>query len=173
MCIDKIIDIFVNFLSTILAVIVGAILAYWFSKRLFEESRRVNALTEFVNSFIDTKIFIENYHPITKDGPKNTVLISFGKSLHESLIGFRDSHRRAIEVFRHYISKEKYEKIYKEYENYYNPRNQEGTPETIHILSFSVYDSTKKEIKKLFNKNISGKEFALENINRILDAAYE
>jgi hypothetical protein len=175
MCSDKIMEYFITFFIAFSGIFFGAILTYWYSKKLFYESSQNSALDEFIKAFTDTKLFIENYTPNTKDLSGDSISIyPTGKiGFCESLLSFRGTHQRAIEVFSHCISKEKYDKIKKAYENYYNPRNEKGSPEMIHLMSFSVYNWTKKWIKKEFKKDIIGKELAFENINKILDAARE
>ncbi len=165
-------DILFNVASAILGAIFGAFTSYVVARKMSAIENSRSALNEFINAFVDTKIMIENYTSKTIDLPNGNVAIMLdGGGLCEPLLQYRGQHQRALEIFRHYIDERKYKKIKKAYDNYYNPRNEKGSQRVVNILSFGIYKLTQKEMKRFHKGNISGKELALYNIDKILEAA--
>ena len=158
-------------IATLVGAIVGAFFTFLYSKRLIFETRRLHALDDFVGAFTDDILFIENSPPVIKSG--DGYIIDPNRRFCETLIKSKSKHRKAIEIFKFYINKKKYRKIYKAYENYYNPLHMGKTKDIIEKLSFGIYNMPEDEVKKSIGKKISGEKLALENIRKIIKAAQE
>lgn len=156
----------------------GARLSFGYSKKMLFETRRLYALGDFVSAFTDEIIFIESSPPVkvspaTKESPNVGYILGSKGKFCNTLMESRSKHRSAIEIFKFYISEKKYRKIYKAYEKYYNPLHMDETKDIIEKLSFGIYNMHEDEVKKNIGRKISGKNLALENIRKIINAAQE
>ncbi len=162
-----------NSITTISATIIGAtisgLIGYISSKAFFNKTRVSNAFDEFINAFIDEIVIIEI--AVSPKKKKDAYIVKTGQNFSSALYNARSKHRKAIEIFRLYISKKKYRKINKAYEHYYNPLAIEGTIDVIKLLSFGIYNMHEEEVEKSIGRKISGKNLAFENIKNIIKAA--
>ena len=156
-----------NIISNLITAIISLLGGFWVGIYTVKKTNIEKARTNFKVAFIDEIIFIaDNISSQNSDPPYNPPI-----NYTDTLLKARSKHRKAIEVFRQYISSEKYNKINNAYENYYNPRQEKGTPETINILSFGLYNMSKNEINNIIGREIYGLELALENIKEIVELA--
>jgi|GEM_PF-4567696 len=146
-------------LSQIICVIIGAIIGAGagiiISNFTIRKQEKLKALAEFRSIFIGDICYLENADE------KKEVITKYLKSS-------EPKYRCAIEIVLPYLKPSERDMINKAYEKYRNPIDPKE--HDLLVDSFGVYDCDKEDFKNSCYNNISGRDLAIKNLNKIVYA---